>query len=179
MPRLRERRAWLGVLTSIAAFALAVGAALATGAGAGQPTALVERLSVVSTTLLDSVASALPIGYAFGAGMVAAVNPCGFALLPAYLGLYLGAEAGPRGWSTVPRALMVSGVVTLSFVLLFGAAGLVVSTASSATAAYFPWVGLVVGVLLVLATGHIDRGTPDLRTPRRSARGPHGHGGAT
>ena len=28
--------------------------------------------------------------FAFGAGMVALINPCGFALLPAYLGMFLG-----------------------------------------------------------------------------------------
>ena len=32
--------------------------------------------------------SSLP-GYAFGAGMLATINPCGFALLPAYLSLYV------------------------------------------------------------------------------------------
>jgi len=118
---------------------------------------VVERLSGASTTLLDTIARALPVGYAFAAGMVAAVNPCGFALLPAYLGLYLGGE-GPRGWPAVPRALTMSGAVTLSFVLLFGAAELVVSAATSAVAAYFPWLGLVVGVVLVLMAGRMIAG---------------------
>lgn len=30
------------------------------------------------------------ISLAFAAGLVAAINPCGFALLPAYLSYYLG-----------------------------------------------------------------------------------------
>jgi cytochrome c biogenesis protein CcdA len=54
----------------------------------------------------------------------------------------------------------VSGVVTLSFVLLFGPAGMVVSAATSAAAAYFPWVGLVVGVVLVLVAGRMIAGHP-------------------
>ncbi len=33
---------------------------------------------------------ALPLGFAFTAGMATAANPCGFAMLPAYLSLYLG-----------------------------------------------------------------------------------------
>ena len=41
---------------------------------------------------LGQVAGVLPFGYAFGAGMVSAVNPCGFAMLPVYLTLYLGAK---------------------------------------------------------------------------------------
>ena len=43
---------------------------------------------------LGQLADLLPFGYAFGAGMVSAVNPCGFAMLPVYLTLYLGAENG-------------------------------------------------------------------------------------
>ncbi|MGH9112549.1 MAG: cytochrome c biogenesis protein CcdA, partial [Acidimicrobiales bacterium] len=31
-----------------------------------------------------------PVGFAFAAGMVAAFNPCGFAMLPAYLSWFLG-----------------------------------------------------------------------------------------
>lgn len=121
---------------------------------------LVERLSGASTTLLQAIATGLPVGYAFGAGMVAAVNPCGFALLPAYLGLYLGAGEIPGGWTAIPRALVVSGVVTLSFVFLFGTVGLVLSAATSAVAVYFPWAGLVIGVLLVLAAGRMLAGRP-------------------
>lgn len=39
------------------------------------------------------------LGVSLGAGMLAAVNPCGFALLPAYVSLLLnaGAPAGRAG----------------------------------------------------------------------------------
>jgi cytochrome c biogenesis protein CcdA len=37
-----------------------------------------------------------PLGLAVAAGMLAAVNPCGFALLPAYLSLLISGD-GPRG----------------------------------------------------------------------------------
>ena len=36
-----------------------------------------------------------PLAFAFGAGLLATVNPCGLALLPGFLGVYLG--AGERG----------------------------------------------------------------------------------
>ena len=153
-------RAWLGALLCLAALALAVSAALATGTSAGGPVVFVERLSGASTTVLQGIATGLPAGYAFSAGMVAAVNPCGFALLPAYLGLYLGTEGRPGGWGAIPRALAVSSVVALSFVLLFGTVGLVLSAATSAVASYFPWAGLVVGVLLVFAGGRMLAGRP-------------------
>ena len=47
---------------------------------------------VGASEFLSQLAVLLPVGYAFGAGMVSAVNPCGFAMLPVYLTLYLGAE---------------------------------------------------------------------------------------
>jgi len=156
----RARRGRLGGLVSLVALALVVAAALATGTSAGGPVVMIERLSGASTTLVTGIATGLPIGYAFGAGMVAATNPCGFALLPAYLGLYLGAREPVGGWRAIPRALAVSGAVTVSFVLLFGAVGLVLSAASSAIVIYFPWAGLAVGMVLLLAAGRILAGLP-------------------
>jgi cytochrome c biogenesis protein CcdA len=35
---------------------------------------------VGATEFLSQLAVLLPVGYAFGAGMVSAVNPCGFAM---------------------------------------------------------------------------------------------------
>ena len=34
----------------------------------------------------------LPLGFAFTVGLVATLNPCGFIMLPAYLGLYIGTD---------------------------------------------------------------------------------------
>ncbi|MCH9701477.1 MAG: cytochrome c biogenesis protein CcdA, partial [Actinomycetia bacterium] len=35
------------------------------------------------------------LGFALGAGLVAALNPCGFAFLPGYLGLVIVGEGQP------------------------------------------------------------------------------------
>jgi len=96
----------------------------------------------------------LPLGYSFGAGMVATVNPCGFAMLPAYLSLLLGLhENGPEGRSAVQRglrALLVGGAVTAGFVGLFGAAGILVALGGSFLVGAMPWLGVLVGGALVL-----------------------------
>jgi hypothetical protein len=47
----------------------------------------VSELQALLTGWLTELAAVLPFGFAFGVGMVAAVNPCGFAMLPAYLSL--------------------------------------------------------------------------------------------
>ncbi len=103
---------------------------------------------------LSQVAGYLPLGYAFGAGMVSAVNPCGFAMLPVYLSLYLGVrEEDFRRRSIaarLTRAVWVTLVVTSGFALLFGLVGLVVSAGGAYLGRFMPWIALIVGALLFI-----------------------------
>jgi cytochrome c-type biogenesis protein len=102
---------------------------------------------------LSGLADLLPFGYAYGAGMVSAVNPCGFAMLPVYLTLYLGAEDRAfRDRSLLLRivkACWIALVVTAGFALLFGLVGAVVSAGGSVLLAWMPWLSLVVGIALI------------------------------
>src|SRR5216684_7709181 len=114
----RFRREWItwpnlfamgaGLVVLIAAFA---GAWLERNAIGQLPPG--ESLASAAAGLLDRVGTGLPFGYAFAAGMVAAVNPCGFALLPAYVGLYLGSGDATRGLGALPKALRISATVTI------------------------------------------------------------------
>lgn len=155
--RAQTHRARLGLMVSGAAILLAVVAALLTTSGDTGLVRRIEGLSFGSQALLGGVAGALPLGYAFGVGMFAAVNPCGFALLPAYLGFYMGDHGtSDRGLlSSLLRAGQVSLMVTLGFVVLFGVIGLVLSLLSSTIASLFPLVGLIVGVALVILGGRM------------------------
>lgn len=90
------------------------------------------------------------LALALGAGLLAAVNPCGFALLPAYLSLLVLDEGGHRA-AAVGRALVSTAAMTLGFVAVFGVFGLVVSPLASGVQRYLPWVTVVLGVGLVLA----------------------------
>jgi cytochrome c-type biogenesis protein len=85
---------------------------------------------------------------------VAAVNPCGFAMLPAFLSLYLGAHEEDFGKRPptirLLQALLVGATVSLGFVLLFGLAGLVVSAGGSTLLGVMPSLGIVIGGVLVL-----------------------------
>jgi cytochrome c-type biogenesis protein len=153
-----SRREVLAALAVIAAFGVAIGAAFVTGTGTGQVTRSVENISFTWQNWLGDFGSLLPVGFAFVAGMVAAVNPCGFAMLPAYLGIYLGSaeERAKRGGilsGALTRALWVSAMVTLGFIILFGIAGILLSIATSTIAQYLPWMGLIIGAILILAAG--------------------------
>jgi cytochrome c biogenesis protein CcdA len=113
-----------------------------------------SELQALLTSWISSLTAVLPVGFAFGAGMVSAVNPCGFAMLPAYLSLYLGSQEDDfRKRSPVQRALralLIGVVVSLGFILLFGLAGVVVSAGGNAILGVMPWVGAVIGSVLVL-----------------------------
>jgi cytochrome c-type biogenesis protein len=104
--------------------------------------------------LLARLAAALPFGIAFAAGIVAAVNPCGFAMLPAYLSLYLGTDEG--GFAERPalgrvlRALVVGLVVSSGFVLLFRLAGTVIAAGGNVIMGAMPVLGVLVGEALIV-----------------------------
>ena len=70
--------------------------ALASESGGGVVSG-VEGVQSKATTFLDDFGTSLQLGFAFVAGMVSTVNPCGFPMLPAYLGLYLSSEDAGSG----------------------------------------------------------------------------------
>lgn len=112
----------------------------------------VESLAGRSANLLGGLFGAAAL-FAFAAGMASAVNPCGFAMLPAYLGLYLGGGAAGGSGNHLrhfPRALLVGAVVTAGFVLLFGVAGALIGLGAAFLAQALPWFGLTVGILLAI-----------------------------
>jgi len=89
------------------------------------------------------------LGLALAAGMVAAFNPCGFAMLPAYLTLVIQREGGGQ-LGAVGRALAATAVMALGFLTVFGLFGLLTVSVASTVQRYVPYVTLVVGALLVL-----------------------------
>ena len=115
----------------------------------------VESISGFAARSLGGWGVIAPLGFAFGAGIAAAFNPCGFAMLPAYMGLYLGIHDERNASSfagQIGKALLIGGSVTAGFVLLFAAAGAVIGLgARSVVGSILPWVGLGIGVLLTVA----------------------------
>jgi cytochrome c biogenesis protein CcdA len=87
------------------------------------------------------------LGLAFGAGLVAALNPCGFALLPAYLTLVVRDRAGVL--TAVGRALAATVAMTLGFLAVFGMFGLLTVTIAATVERYLPYVTIVIGISLV------------------------------
>lgn len=87
------------------------------------------------------------IGLAFAAGMVAAFNPCGFAMLPAYLTLVVQHDgATPR--TGVARAVAATAAMALGFLVVFGGFGLLAVSVASAVQRHLPYLTVVVGTSL-------------------------------
>lgn len=93
----------------------------------------------------------VPLALAFGAGLVATVNPCGFAMLPSVLTYYLG-QSGPRrtdGTGRVADGLLVGLVLSAGFMLLFGVVGIAFALGAQPVVRIVPWVTIVVGGILI------------------------------
>lgn len=97
-----------------------------------------------------------PIALAFTAGLVATVNPCGFAMLPAYLSWYLegdtSADRAPAPDPTLAdrlaRALLVGGTVSLGFLVVFGITGTLITAGIRSFIDYVPWMAMIIGTAL-------------------------------
>jgi cytochrome c biogenesis protein CcdA len=92
-----------------------------------------------------------PLALAFSAGLVATVNPCGFAMLPAYLSYFVGTggDVPESRIEAMRRALYVGGVVSLAFLTVFGLTGILITAGFRVVTDIIPWLALVVGVIVL------------------------------
>jgi pyruvate/2-oxoglutarate dehydrogenase complex dihydrolipoamide dehydrogenase (E3) component/cytochrome c biogenesis protein CcdA len=106
---------------------------------------------------------------ALGAGLVAAVNPCGFALLPAYLSLFVLGDAPRSRTAAVGRALRATTALTLGFAGVFVGFGLAIAPVAASVQSFLPAFTVALGLLLALAGLWLlaGRGLPSLPIPRR------------
>ena len=88
------------------------------------------------------------IGLAFGAGFVAALNPCGFAMLPAYLALVVRGE-GTSAITALSRAVAATAAMAVGFITVFGAFGLLTVSAAATVQRYLPYITILIGITLV------------------------------
>ena len=94
----------------------------------------------------------LNLTFAFTAGMLATVNPCGWAMLPSFVAYYLGSrQAGYDEQPLVTRlwdGLLLGLLVTAGFLVVFGGAGIAISSGLRAIVQWVPFVALLVGIAL-------------------------------
>lgn len=91
------------------------------------------------------------LSLSFITGMLAAVNPCGFILLPTYLLYFLGLSSTDAGKQRAPigRALLVSGAVSAGFLSVFLVVGGVTRFFTDWISANAKYATAVIGVALI------------------------------
>ncbi|GFG48729.1 hypothetical protein CQY20_28120 [Mycolicibacterium agri] len=98
------------------------------------------------------------VALAFAAGLVAALNPCGFALLPAYLTLVVHGDGRAGVAAAVGRAVAATVAMALGFLVVFAAFGLLAVSVASTLQRYLPFVTVLIGIVLVAAGGWLLAG---------------------
>lgn len=102
--------------------------------------------------------SDLPLALALSAGMLAAVNPCGFALLPAYLSLLVLGDDSPTRGAAIGRALAATAAMTAGFAAVFALFGLTIAPVAGQVQEHLPWFTIVFGLLLAAVGGWLLTG---------------------
>ena len=90
--------------------------------------------------------------YHLALGMFAAINPCGFVMLPAYLMYFLGLAGAKPGSqrASVVRALTVSAATSAGFILVFLIVGVVARLFTNTLVENSKYVSLLIGVAMVI-----------------------------
>lgn len=96
----------------------------------------------------------LNLGFAFTAGLVATVNPCGWAMLPAFVSYYLGSKEEDFEQRPITSRLwegfILGLLVTAGFLAIFGISGYVISAGLRFIVLWMPLAAIGIGILLAL-----------------------------
>ncbi|MHB1734277.1 MAG: redoxin domain-containing protein [Ferrimicrobium acidiphilum] len=91
------------------------------------------------------------LSYAFVVGMASTVNPCGAAMLPAYLTWSTRSRDSSASSSVrLFRAILVGLITTGGFVVVFAVAGVLVSAGMATFMNVVPEIGATIGVVLIV-----------------------------
>lgn len=91
--------------------------------------------------------------FAFSAGMLASINPCGFAMLPTFITYYLAGDdnqADTELYMRLTRAFWLGLCVTAGFLMVFVIAGVSLTVGGRLLIAITPWIGIAVGLMLII-----------------------------
>lgn len=91
------------------------------------------------------------LGLAFLTGMLATVNPCGFAMLPTYLAYFIGAGPGAGRKRPLFAGLRAGAALSAGFATVFVTAGLLAAVGLRSVASALPWAAALIGAVIVAA----------------------------
>ena len=106
--------------------------------------------------------------YSFVLGVLAAVNPCGFVLLPTYLIFFLGTREEPNlaTGERLRRALIVSSGISIGFLVIFFVIGVISRLFTQWIELNAQFASLAIGVVLLAGGARMLTGwTPKFAAP--------------
>ncbi len=92
----------------------------------------------------------VPLYFAFTAGILAAFNPCGAAMFPAYVGYQLDTfkDEEQNLLASGARGILLGLAATGGFIVVFGSVGLILAAGGRVIGKFLPFAGLGVGVII-------------------------------
>ncbi|MBA31224.1 MAG: hypothetical protein CL748_01645 [Chloroflexi bacterium] len=121
-------------------------------------------ISGSTSTFFSNSNFLLPFGFAFIAGLIASLNPCGFMMLPAYIGIFVSDKNLQKNQNKLfhlQSAIIISVSMGLGFLLVFGSIGIIISLSRDIISQYvdlFHWIGFILGFLLILIAIYLSSG---------------------
>jgi len=113
--------------------------------------------------------------YSLLLGMLAAVNPCGFVLLPAYLVSYLSVDDDSSAPTRIRRSLVVGASVSAGFLAVFIIVGAISRLFTDWLATNAKYAALVIGIaLIVMGVRMLSGWRPALWVPSFAGSAKHG-----
>lgn len=89
--------------------------------------------------------------FAFTAGTVAAFNPCGAAMFPAYVGFHLSKSSSSLSpFFILIKGLFIGFTLTIGFVVVFGVFGILMALGFRLFGSLLPFIGLAIGMSIFL-----------------------------
>jgi cytochrome c biogenesis protein CcdA len=117
------------------------------------------------------------IGFAFSAGAVAFIKPCGFDMLPTYISYFV--ESNTQQIITASNSRLISVrrltrggfvglLVTAAFIATFGLAGIAISSLGIGIAKFLPWIAVCSGIVIIgIGVAKIFGRTININIPSR------------
>lgn len=113
--------------------------------------------------------------YSLLLGMLAAVNPCGFVLLPAYLVSYLSVDDDSSAPTRIRRSLVVGASVSAGFLAVFIIVGAISRLFTDWLASNAKYAALIIGIaLIVMGVRMLSGWRPALWVPSFAGSARHG-----
>jgi cytochrome c biogenesis protein CcdA len=92
-----------------------------------------------------------PFLFIFSAGMVAAFNPCGIAMLPSFITYLIGSDGTQQSlFRSIVKGLWLGVSMTAGFLTIFVIAGFLLTVLGRTLIYVFPILSFIMGILIIL-----------------------------